>query len=340
MAGKQMRAVVVGASTIRGKELVEELNSSAATAWNLVLLDEASETETQLTAAGDEPVLIQPLTNDALEGADLVFFAGESATTREYWHRVVAGGAAIVDLTGTLETEPGFAVRCPWLPGGNKPDLTTVGIVAAHPAALMLALAYDRLQRLGVQSLVATILEPASQAGSAGLDELHQQTVGLLSFQSVPKEVFDAQVAFNLLGDLGESAQVKLRAVHDAVRRHLRLLLPADTATKIHINVVQAPVFHGHTISAMAEFRESVRDEEIRNALNGGVIVAEDETAPSNIAAAESGDLLINVHADGEGTSGTSHWLWMAADNLRLAARGAVAAAIELAALRPTTHVQ
>ena len=46
--------------------------------------------------------------------------------------------------------------------------------------------------------LAATVLEPASEQGKAGLDELHQQTVGLLSFQSVPKDVYDTQVAFNL----------------------------------------------------------------------------------------------------------------------------------------------
>ena len=31
------------------------------------------------------------------------------------------------------------------------------------------------------------------------MDELHQQTVNLLSFQSLPREQYDAQVSFNLL---------------------------------------------------------------------------------------------------------------------------------------------
>lgn len=341
MAGKQTRAVVVGASTIRGKELTEELNSSpAAIAWNTHLFDDGEETETQLTAAGDEPVVIQPFSAAALEDADLVFFAGDAATTREFWKRVVASGAAVVDLTGSLEAEAGFSVRCPWLPGGKKPDLTTLGIVAAHPAALMLALAYDRLGKLGVTSLSATVLEPASQMGTAGLDELHQQTVGLLSFQNVPKEIFDVQVAFNLQESLGEAARVQPRAVGEIIRRHLHLLLPESDAGRIRFNVVQAPVFHGYTISALAEFGRAVREDEVRAVLNGGVIAAEDDTIPSNLAAAESGDLLVQVHID-EGTPAhTAHWLWMAADNLRLAARGAIAGAVELAALHPTTHVQ
>ena len=339
MAGKQMRAVIVGAGTLLGKELAEELNNSAAVAWETRLLDEAAEGETQLSAAGDEAVVISPLNGEALEGADLVFFAGDPATTREYWHRVVGAGAAVVDLSGALEGETGVAVRCPWLPGGAKPDLTTVGVVAAHPAALMLAMAADRLSRRGLTRISATILEPASQAGAPGLDELHQQTVSLLSFQSVPREIFDTQVAFNVQATLGEASRIRLGEVREHIRRHLRLLAP-EIADKVALNLLQAPVFHGYTVSALVAFERPVSEEEVRTALNGGVIVADVDTEPSNLAAAESGDLLISVRSEQGGPIGPAHWLWMAADNLRLAARGAVAAAMELAALRPTLHVQ
>ena len=339
MAGKQMRAVIVGAGTLLGKELAEELNNSAAVAWETRLLDEAAEGEVQLSATGDEAVVIQPLNSEALDGADLVFFAGDPATTREYWHRVVDAGAAVVDLSGALEGEAGITVRCPWLPGGAKPDLTTVGVVSPHPAALMLALSADRLSRRGLKRLTATILEPASQAGAPGLNELHQQTVSLLSFQSVPKEIFDTQVAFNVQAALGESSRVQLAKVRDAIRRHLAVLAP-DFASNIAINLLQAPVFHGYTVSALAEFERSVSEDEVRAALNGGVIMADADTEPSNIAAAETGDLLVSVRSEVEGSVGATQWLWMAADNLRLAARGAVAAAMELAALRPTLHVQ
>ncbi len=53
-------------------------------------------------------------------------------------------------------------------------------------------------------------MEPASEYGRAAMDELHQQTVNLLSFQTLPREQYDAQVAFNLLPELGEAAKVKL----------------------------------------------------------------------------------------------------------------------------------
>ena len=337
-----MRAVIVGASTILGKELTEELNAApTAAAWDLRLLDESDEAEVQIAAAGDEAVVIQPLTMEALDGADLVFFAGEPTKAREFWRAAVKVGAAVVDLTGALEGEAGFLVRSPWIQGGTKPDLMTAGLVSAHPAALMLALVTDRLShRSGLRTLTATVLEPASQAGKAGLDELHQQTVSLLSFQSVPKEIFDTQVAFNLQGALGENSQVRLDTVTETIRRHLGLLLGTVSETRVRLQVIQAPVFHGYTISAMADLSTAVQEQVLRRALHGGVVLAEEETPPSNLAATESGDVLISVQAEAGAGSSTSHWLWMAADNLRLAARNGLAAALELAALRPATGVQ
>ncbi len=76
----------------------------------------------------------------------------------------------------------------------------------------------------------------------------------------------------------------------------------------------------------------------MRSALQGGIVVAEEDTAPSNQAATESGDLMVRVDADAD--PGKAYWLTMAADNLRLAARNALAAALELLALRPAARVQ
>lgn len=340
MPTKQIRAAVVGAGTVLAKELLEELNNSPAAAWDIQLLDDAEGEEAQLSAAGDQAVLIQPLHREALEKKDLIFFAGEAATARELVGAARSAGAAVVDLTGALEGQANFLVRCPWLAAGQRPDLTTEGIAVPQPAAVMLAMAAQRLQKVGLLGLSATVLEPASQGGKAALDELHQQTVSLLSFQSVPQEIFDTQVAFNLQTVLGDASKVDLAGVAATVRRHLGLILGEPAAAQVHFQVVQAPVFHGYTLSALAQLGSSVAEESLRETLHGGVIQAEQETAPSNTAIVESGDVLLTMGRDSGAADGKLWWLWMAADNLRLHARVAVAAALELATLRTSNTTQ
>ena len=162
----------------------------------------------------------------------------------KYWKTARLAGASIIDMTGALEAEPAVVVRGPWAvlspatsenkqtsPKTREPDLTTLAVVAAHPAALMLLLIVNRLHaRRPLRTVSATVFEPASQHGRAAMDELHQQTVGLLSFQTLPREQFDAQVAFNLLPSLGDAAKVNLAAAKQRIASHYAALSARRTA--------------------------------------------------------------------------------------------------------------
>jgi aspartate-semialdehyde dehydrogenase len=331
MAGTFLRGAVVGASTLLGKELAEELNASTTTAWDLTLLD-GVDAGGQITSAGDEALVIQPVSAEALSGIDVVFFAGETATAKEYWQAPHVAGASVVDLTDALEGLPGVVVRSAWMDRGPAPDLATVAVVAAHPIAAVLTLIAARLRPLGAQRLVATVLLPASELGSAGVDELQQQAVGLLTFKPLQKDVYDAQVAFNLLAALGGAAKVDLKKTRSTIlRQSLELGVAPDALV---LQVVQAPVFHGYTASVFVEMPSPFEMTDVRHALAGGVLQIAEDAAPSNESAAGAGEVLMSLQSDANG-----FWLWMAADNLRIAVRNAAGCAQELAVSRPTGGV-
>jgi aspartate-semialdehyde dehydrogenase len=190
--------------------------------------------------------------------------------------------------------------------------------------------------------IAATIMEPASEHGRAAMDELHQQTVNLLSFQSLPREQYDAQVSFNLLPALGDSAKVDLVATERRIRKQYASIsegrLPA-----LALQMVQAPVFHGYVTSVLIELAEPVTVEQVEGALAGehfDLVSAESEP-PSNLSAAGQEDVMARVAEDGsENSQSRRFWIWLAADNLKLAALNAIACAIELRRLRPLGKVQ
>ena len=217
MAEGMYRIGIVGATSLLGKELSDELQESLLAASDFVLLDDEEEAAGQVTSVGDEAAFVQKIDASSFARMDFVFFAGTEDSTRQYWNDAQRAGASIVDLTYTLEAESGVPVRAPFVAGAlrkkaeGQPGLTTAAVVAAHPAAVMLALVAARLQgSLGVEGYASTVFEPASQYGREAMDELHQQTVNLLSFKDLPKEQYDAQVAFNVLPSLGEGAKVRL----------------------------------------------------------------------------------------------------------------------------------
>ncbi|MEI9979155.1 MAG: Asd/ArgC dimerization domain-containing protein [Edaphobacter sp.] len=347
MANDMYRIGVVGASSLAGKELSEELASSSLAAADIVLLD-VEDAVGQIATAADEVSFIQRLEPSSFERMDFVFFAGDRATTKRHWQDARRAGASIVDLTYALEAEKGVLVLAPWAAEvlGEKaaalPDLSTPAVVAAHPIALMLALISGRLKaKLALKSVAATVIEPASEYGRAAMDELHQQTVNLLSFQTLPQEQYDAQVAFNVLPALGEAAKVGLRATDERIRRHYAVLgdrvLPA-----LALQVVQAPVFHGYVLSMLIEIGSAATVNQVETALAGDHIdlVSGESDPPSNLSAVGLQEIMVRVRQDSDDGAGTRFWIWMAADNLKLAALNAIACATELRRLRPSGKVQ
>lgn len=329
-----LRAVIIGASTLLGKELIEELNNSTSK-WELRLTD-AADSGSQLVAGVDEALVVQPLSPDVFEGQDVAFFAESVATTRAHWREAQTAKDAIVDLTGVLGGEQRALVRSPWIDSGKTPDAETSIVVPAHPAAVMLGVIGSRLKSFGRMQLVATVMEPASQQGTRGMDELHQQTVGLLGFHTLPQELYDAQVAFNLRTSLGDAARPGLGKIAETIRRDLRAIAGDSIASSVSIQLVQAPVFHGYTMSVFVELPENVTAAALNDALKGGVIkLSASGDAPSNQSVAQDAEINIAIREDAARREGVrGYWLWIAADNLKLAARHAVACAEELCALR------
>lgn len=337
MAGRILRGAVVGASSLLGKELAEELSKATAVVWDLTLLD-TEEAGGQMTAAGDEAMVIQPISAEAFSGIDVAFFAGDAATTLAFWKSAHAAGASIVDLTGALEGQPQVLACAPSIKGGTAANLATVALVPAHPAAVMLGMLQARLESVGLTRMVATVLRPASECGSAGVEELHQQTVGLLAFKPLKKDVYDTQVAFNVVASLGEAAKVSLETVSATIHRQLGALLGGEAAERIALQLIQAPVFHGYTASVFLEFGPGVDTATVRAVLHGDGLEMVDERSPSNESAAGKDEIVLSVSAAAS-KDGSCFWVWMAADNLRIAARNAAGCAVELAALRPADGV-
>jgi aspartate-semialdehyde dehydrogenase len=342
----EYKIALVGASSLLAKELKECLTESPLAAASFVLLD-VEDAQGQLDQVGDEVTVVQVIGDNSFEDMDFTFFAGSEELTRKYWRHALRAGSSVLDLTGALEGEPGVLVRAPWLQdAASSPDLLTKAVVPANAGALALALMLDRLQEVAeIRFAAATVLQPASEYGKEGLDELHQQTVSLLSFQNMPRAVFDTQAAYNTLASFGESATASLARAEERIRRHYALLA-GDRLPDLRLQVIHAPVFHGQTFSICIELEQPVPLSSLEDALGGEHLdlVLEETDSPSNIAAAGQNDVLVWLKPEPpvDRVSGETSrfWLWAASDNLRLAAQNAVECALDLRRLRPHGQVQ
>ncbi len=333
------RVAIAGASSLLGKELKQLLEEESFPATEVRLLDEDIAVGT-LTAAGAEPVLIQAVDEESFDRVRFAFFAGSPAFAVRHWEAAEHAGATVIDLSGGLAHVPcarhwipALDAILPRSPAAQTPAPSVARLVLSPstPAIVACSLA-AALSGLAVERLAIIFFQPVSERGAAGIEELESQTVKLLSFQPIAQEVFDAQVAFNLLDRYGQASSERLSDVCSRMAREVssyvagRVPLPA-------LQVVQAPVFYSYAFAAYAELAAPPDPGEFRRVLEaaGVRVVAVPEDAPSNVSVAgESRVVLGPMERDPNVEQG--YWFWGAADNMRLAAANAIRIAEKLLA--------
>src|SRR5581483_1039937 len=108
------RVAIVGAGSLKGKEVAEVLEQRNFPTSEVKLLDD-DESLGQLEALKDEVTFIQRVRAEQFEHMDFTFFASDPECTRRNWKQVERSGSAIVDLSYALEDEPGAVLRAPWV---------------------------------------------------------------------------------------------------------------------------------------------------------------------------------------------------------------------------------
>jgi len=324
----------VGSESLLGREL-RDLIAVGHVPVDLKLISEDPEQAGALTEQGGEPALVWGLDESTMRDAPVVLLAGSAESTlRALDLRAERPGT--IDLTHAAEEHLRSFIRAPFVePAGFRAPEDAVHSIA-QPAAIAIAMVLPRLHaRFPVRRSVIHIFEPASERGTPGVEELQQQTVGLLSFKSMPKKIFDAQLSFNMLAQYGEDAPVTLESAELRIERHLATLLSragphAAAAPMPSLRLIQAPVFHGYSLSLWVEFEENPGVEAVESALTDDRIDVRrsDLEPPTAVGTAGQDGVAVGALAM-DRNDPQACWCWLVADNLRLVAENAVAVGSE-----------
>src|ERR1035438_8498093 len=189
MGPNSKTVALIGSETLLARE-VRDIVATGGADFGLRLVAAVEEECGALTRVGDEASLVTGLNAESLVDARAVILAGNAESSRQTLELLgEEPEAAVVDLTYAGLARP---------LGETEPVEDAAVYVIAHPAAIAIAMLLRRLHAADpVCNSVIQIFAPASEHGVSGVHELQQQTVSLLSFKSLPKAVFDAQLSFN-----------------------------------------------------------------------------------------------------------------------------------------------
>jgi aspartate-semialdehyde dehydrogenase len=333
-----LRVAIAGATTLRGKDLKYWLEEGGFPAGEIRLVDEETASGT-LTEVAGEPAIVQSINESSFEGLRFVFFAGSAAFAAKHGPAADKAGASVIDMTGgswaASRARPWIprldALISPPTPSALPNEHYHTWVAPSTPAIVACSLA-AAFAELSPARVAMTFFQPVSERGDEGVTELEGQTTKLLSFQPMPQQVFDTQVAFNLTARWGTESTERLSDARTAIAREIQRYL-ADRISLAAVTLIQAPVFYGHAFTAWAEFQGPMNEETLTTKLKtaGFNVVPPDEPSPSNLTAAGESQPLITV-PERDVNVANGYWFWGAADNFRLASVNAAQIAERLLA--------
>ena len=141
-----------------------------------------------------------------------------------------------------------------------------------------------------------------------GVEELAAQTMSVLNVKSVPHEVFDRQLAFNLYPALEHQEEYIVGQVR---------ALSAPKA-EVALLVTQGTIFHSHTFSLFVKTSGAPAVEQVIETLraNPAIAFAEGDQQFGTIDAAGRDEVLV-AEVRGDPSIRGGFWVWAVCDNLR-----------------------
>jgi len=301
-----LRLGIVNPLSLVGNEIKSILRERAFPFDRIVLLDSVGTDAGSLTDVNDEPTVVTAISSVELEDLDLVFFCGSPEANREWIARHAEDHFVAIDLSTQTPEDARLVIA-----GVNLEEITSADTLLAspHPIATPIVLILHQIEMLShVDFCAATVVQPASTFDQAGIEELAQQSIGVLNIQKLPQEIFERQLAFNLYPASARNedlivSQVKSLTSHES---------------EIALQVTQGTVFHGHTFSLFIRTREPIEAARIHSALasNPAIVLPEGDQSFGTIDAAGKDEVLIaEVRMDPSIRGG--FWVWAVCDNLR-----------------------
>lgn len=300
------RLGIVNPLTLVGNEVKTILRERSFPFAKIALLDSTGKAAGALTEVEEEPAVVAAVTDDELEDLDLVFFCGPPAGNREWIEHNRQDKFTVIDLSQPSTIENGkLAVA-----GINTDELAAETVlISPHPVAIPIALILHQIQTLSaIEQCTTTVIQPASEFEQSGVEELAQQTIAVLNVHSVPKQVFDRQLAFNLYPALEHNEEFIIEQVRSLT----------DGDAQIALMITQGTIFHGHTFSLFVKTRDELTVDQIMARLRDNPTIAfpeGDQTFGTIDAAGKDEVLIAEVRRDPAIRGG--FWVWAVCDNLR-----------------------
>lgn len=288
---------VVGAPGAVGGEILRLLESRSWPINRLIPFGSLRSAGNTLQFGGKN-LIIESLTDTDNLGLNVVFFAADSAISRDFAEKLASLRALVVDNSSAFRMEPHIPLVVPEI------NLDVVGdydwlIANPNCSTIILLMAVAPLRALGrIRRIVVSTYQSASGAGRDAMVELEESTRAYLNGEGFAPKVLPHPYAFNIFSHNSEIDGSGYNGEEVKMIHETRKIL-GDPEILVNPTCVRVPVLRSHSESITIEFDGPAPGvDEVRRILSdfSGVRVVDDREQnyfPMPIDANGGDDVLV-----------------------------------------------
>jgi aspartate-semialdehyde dehydrogenase len=315
------RVAVVGASSLIGEVLIEELRIRKFPMEELHALDDARDLGRRVTDQ-ERDLPVGDVADFDFSRVDLAFFCARSAVAQRY-APAAAAHAWVIDGSSAHRSQ----VDVPLIVADVNPQaLESIGrcglIALPGSASAALAIVLAPLHALAELARVEVVTYQAvSGSGRAAMEGLAAETVDLLSGRKAKGRIFGKQIAFNVIPQVDALGADGVSAEEHRLLQETRRVLGLP-GLAVNATAVRVPVFFGHSLAVHVSF---ARDLDVATAArllqrSNGIGFMDSDAGgafPTPAVEAAGPDRVYVGRLRADLTRDRSLNLWVVADNVR-----------------------
>ena len=202
---KKYKVAILGATGAVGREMMKVLAERDFPVSELHLL--ASERSVgQVLSWNGQDIAVELACDEAFQGMDIVLGAAENDIAKRFAPAIVKAGAVFVDNSSAFRLDPDVPLVIPEI---NPEDAKKHKGIISNPncTTIVSLVAINALNHDSpIESIVASSYQAVSGAGAGGPKELMEEVELLREGKSVAPQVFQYQIAYNVIPQIGGEA--------------------------------------------------------------------------------------------------------------------------------------
>lgn len=273
---KKFKVGILGATGAVGMEMMNILKERNFPIEELKLFSSSRSAGKEIEFDGTT-IIVKEASEDAFAGLDIVLGAAENDIAEKFASAIKSAGAVFVDNSSAFRLDEDVPLVVPEI---NPEDVKKHNGIISNPncTTIITCTAVNALSSASrIVSMNASTYQAVSGAGAAGPKELQAEVEAEMKGESYAPEVFQYQIAYNLIPQIGGNAFEGYTSEEMKLQNEGRKIMH-NPELKVNCTCVRVPVVRSHSVSVQLVTERKISVEEARNILSAapGVKLVDD----------------------------------------------------------------